>query len=402
MAKVKFREYLRKKKNAGPVYESEEGLVKRAKKRLEADELIVQPAYRIENFEKAADLLEQAGDYPGAASLRQECLDRADRAKAEKLESDYGRAVLHLEELKKKADAQAGRLRKKFRVKQAAVLILLAAIAVGAAVGAKAGFFSYLAARLEGRGGIYESAYSRFVKLGDFLDSEKQAARYKDKMLRQKEKNESKSVKKGHKGDTVKFGDYSWTVLERDGSTRLLLCQTPKEDIFLSHISYNGDMRIVAGTEETEENAQTEQEEDILRLYDEACSGPASDTVWAESSLRKYLNTEVLGKAFSEFERGAMLPMNTVPGTNAIYGTDGGEETEDLIRLLSLEEAADYRKIFEKPNQDTWLCTPGHDRTAAACMTKSGILVPYGNDVRSESLSVCPVVLVDADKLSAE
>jgi hypothetical protein len=35
-------------------------------------------------------------------------------------------------------------------------------------------------------------------------------------------------------------------------------------------------------------------------------------------------------------------------------------------------------------------------------MTKSGILVPYGNDVRSESLSVCPVVLVDADKLSAE
>jgi hypothetical protein len=269
-------------------------------------------------------------------------------------------------------------------------------------VGAKAGFFSYLAARLEGRGGIYESAYSRFVKLGDFLDSEKQAARYKDKMLRQKEKNESKSVKKGHKGDTVKFGDYSWTVLERDGSTRLLLCQTPKEDIFLSHISYNGDMRIVAGTEETEENAQTEQEEDILRLYDEACSGPASDTVWAESSLRKYLNTEVLGKAFSEFERGAMLPMNTVPGTNAIYGTDGGEETEDLIRLLSLEEAADYRKIFEKPNQDTWLCTPGHDRTAAACMTKSGILVPYGNDVRSESLSVCPVVLVDADKLSAE
>ena len=136
MAKVKFREYLRKKKNAGPVYESEEGLVKRAKKRLEADELIVQPAYRIENFEKAADLLEQAGDYPGAASLRQECLDRADRAKAEKLESDYGRAVLHLEEadseedlakvskefkklkgykdsaeLKKKADAQAGRLR---------------------------------------------------------------------------------------------------------------------------------------------------------------------------------------------------------------------------------------------------------------------------------------------------
>ena len=427
MAKVKFREYLRKKKNAGPVYESEEGLVKRAKKRLEANELIVQPAYRIENFEKAADLLEQAGDYPGAASLRQECLDRADRAKAEKLESDYGRAVLHLEEadseedlakvskefkklkgykdsaeLKKKADAQAGRLRKKFRVKQAAVLILLAAIAVGAAVGAKAGFFSYLAARLEGRGGIYESAYSRFVKLGDFLDSEKQAARYKDKMLRQKEKNESKSVKKGHKGDTVKFGDYSWTVLERDGSTRLLLCQTPKEDIFLSHISYNGDMRIVAGTEETEENAQTEQEEDILRLYDEACSGPASDTVWAESSLRKYLNTEVLGKAFSEFERGAMLPMNTVPGTNAIYGTDGGEETEDLIRLLSLEEAADYRKIFEKPNQDTWLCTPGHDRTAAACMTKSGILVPYGNDVRSESLSVCPVVLVDADKLSAE
>ena len=94
--------------------------------------------------------------------------------------------------------------------------------------------------------------------------------------------------------------------------------------------------------------------------------------------------------------------MNTVPGTNAIYGTDGGEETEDLIRLLSLEEAADYRKIFAKPNQDTWLCTPGHDRTAAACMTKSGILVPYGNDVRSESLSVCPVVLVDADKLSAE
>jgi hypothetical protein len=426
MAKVKFREYLRKKKNSGPVYESGEGLVKRAKKRMEADELIVQPAYRIENYEKAADLLEQAGDYPGAQELRRECLDKAELAKAEKTESDYRRAVLHLEEadseedlakvsrefkklkgykdsgeLKKKADDEAGRLRKRFRLKQAVVIVIIILLAFCAAAGAKAGLFSYLAARLEGRGGIYESAYSRFVKLGDFLDSEEQAARYKDLMRRQKERNESKSVKKGHKGDTVRFGDYSWTVLERSGSARLLLCQTPKEDIFLSHISYDGDMKVISETEE-EENAQTEQEDSIRGLYDEVFSGPGQDTVWAESSLRSYLNTEVLGKAFSEFERGAMLPMDTVPGSNGIYGTDGGAETTDLIRLLSLEEAENYQKIFEKPNQDTWLCTPGHDGTSAAYMTKSGVLMPYGNDVRSESLSVCPVILVDADRLTAE
>ncbi len=392
MAKVKFKEYLRRKKNSGPIYESEEGLMKRAKERIEADALIVQPDFRVENFMKAAELLEQAGDYPGAKELREECLEKVKEAKKEKHEADYKRAVMHYteadneedlikssaelkklkgykdsRELKAEADARVAHFRKSYRIKQCVVLGLIIVMAIACWWIVRVGLFSYAVAWLEGKGRMYESALNRFDDLGGLLDSEEQAEHYRILIQKQKEKTEGSSLKKAHRGDKVSFAGYNWVVLDRKESTRLLLCETRKED----------------------------------SLYGLAYHDLAEAVTWEASSLRAYLNGEFLDR-FTDYERNGMLGMETVPGKNEDYGRDGGTAVHDLIRILSLEEAEKYQKIFEKPNADMWLCTPGHSMETAAYMTKSGIIMPYGMDVASDRLSACPVILVDVRQLAQD
>ncbi|MDR2196711.1 MAG: DUF6273 domain-containing protein [Coriobacteriales bacterium] len=105
-------------------------------------------------------------------------------------------------------------------------------------------------------------------------------------------------------GDTVYFGDTYWQVLDVQNGRALLITQ------------------------------------DILerRPYDDEYV----DTTWEACSLRAYLNGDFLNAHFSADEEGRIALTKLVNADNPEYGTPGGNETQDRVFLLSIEEAQDY------------------------------------------------------------
>ena len=67
-----------------------------------------------------------------------------------------------------------------------------------------------------------------------------------------------------------------------------------------------------------------------------------ADTTWAGSILRSWMNGEFYDKAFSESEKAAIQATKISTPDNAKYGTKGGEDTEDKVFALSVEELEKY------------------------------------------------------------
>lgn len=104
-------------------------------------------------------------------------------------------------------------------------------------------------------------------------------------------------------GATVGFGGYKWRVLDiRDGKALLIT-----EDI-------------------------TEQ-----RAY----HGTGTVITWEACDLRKYLNGEFYEK-FGSNDKAKIVKTTNKNLNNQWYGTSGGNDTEDYVFLLSLDEAARY------------------------------------------------------------
>ncbi len=63
---------------------------------------------------------------------------------------------------------------------------------------------------------------------------------------------------------------------------------------------------------------------------------------WENCSLRKWLNEDFLSAAFTEEEQGYISVSHLVNNDNPVSGKPGGNDTEDRIFLLSIEEAETY------------------------------------------------------------
>ena len=170
-------------------------------------------------------------------------------------------------------------------------------------------------------------------------------------------------------GDTVRFGRYqqdirqkeeeiAWRVLDIQGSHALLL-----SDEALAVMPYH------------KQN---------------------DDCVWADSTLRRWLNRTFLRSAFTKEEQAAVLLTKVDNGPDQGYpewaGVSGGKDTEDYLFLLSYREA--FSLYFETdearrcgPTQVAraemensepagacvwWLRSPGKEPGRAACVWTSG------------------------------
>lgn len=393
MAKIRLTDYLNKKKKKEEVlFESDEDILRRARDRMEADQFIVSPAYRIENYRQAEKLVMQIPDDARARELKEQFDLGRQKAEQEKKAADLKAAHLHFEEAatedefrkvekesaalgeyedaqqlcaraKEQADAFARKTNRKRITHLAAVLIMAAAVVLLFS----SGLMGYAAAKLEGMAGVYVSARNRFMKMGDFLDARQQAEYYNQKYLKQRELEEKTVLGDAQVGDTVDFGEFTWVVLEKeDTQLQLILKTIDRKDIFGPR----------AFAEDPEE------------------------AFWSECSLREYLNTEALS-AFAPAEQEAMVLMEHAPSANRKYGTQGGPAAQDKIRIPDSEEAARYKKekLFTTPGADVWLSTPGHEEGTAAFLTKDGRLMDYGNDAADDSLSVLAMIRVDYSKL---
>lgn len=101
-------------------------------------------------------------------------------------------------------------------------------------------------------------------------------------------------------GALLRFGGHDWRVLDIDGDKALVIAE---------HI--------------------LEQ-----RPYHDAYT----DITWADCALRRYLNGAFCER-FSAADRQRIVPVVNRNLDNQWYGTDGGADTEDLVFLLSIEEA---------------------------------------------------------------
>ena len=132
---------------------------------------------------------------------------------------------------------------------------------------------------------------------------------------------------------------------------------------------------------------------------------------WAECNLQKWLNNEFLKEAFTEQERGKInLTKNKNPD-NKRYETNGGENTEDNVFLLSLDEAETYfRSDIDREAAGTdfavkqglclldngmgwwWLRSPGSGGDFAACVIPDGRVFDFGYTVYLDIVGVRPAL----------
>lgn len=117
-------------------------------------------------------------------------------------------------------------------------------------------------------------------------------------------------------GSIIEFGGYAWRILDKKDDFALIIT----EDM-IGQQSFNN--------------------------Y-------SGEVTWKDCSLRKYLNEEFYNE-FTVEERSKINPVINKNHGNQWYGSEGGEDTNDYIFLLSMEEAVcqyfgDSRNILENPS----------------------------------------------------
>jgi len=175
-------------------------------------------------------------------------------------------------------------------------------------------------------------------------------------------------------GDKIVFDKYNWNILDIKNNAALIITEG-----IIEH-----------------------------RRYHDAYK----EITWAECSLRKYLNGEFYDR-FSAVDQSRIIPVINKNLDNQWYGSRGGEDTEDRIFLLSLEEVSckyfgdsssklynpgkNQRYWFERKDKNNskrisvnnkeewyywwWLRSPGRVNKKAVYMFPNGNIGIQGNNI---------------------
>lgn len=92
---------------------------------------------------------------------------------------------------------------------------------------------------------------------------------------------------------------------------------------------------------------------------------------WQDSTLRSWLNGEFYENVFSDEEKERIIKAPVHNGDNPEYGTDGGDDTDDNVFLLSIDEISRYPSFRQGTYRNGeacwwWLRSPGQDGYHAA------------------------------------
>lgn len=345
-------------------YEAKETLYEKGMQRMAQAALVVQSAYRTENYTIAAEEFEGAGDYQDAAVKAEECRRLAVQSEKDGVEERYQKAVaaqgrvldrndadklvdeFHLlgdyKDSKKRREEcvkRAERFIRNARIKRVALVVVVIALIVLSVYGAKVGMWSYVKGLLYGSSGNYRVAMESFEELGNFLDSRQKAEVYRDKYLRSREAEERKTLNTLKEGDQTPYGDFNWTVLSADGEKLLLIPVKITEDGPFRHVPFD--------------------------------TNGGND--WDASSLKTYLNQKILSEHFTEEER---------------------ERIDGEIMIPDVEMIDEYRTAITKLGSDLWVNLPGEEEGTESYLTGGGALMHYGCPSENTEINVCPVLWV--------
>lgn len=97
---------------------------------------------------------------------------------------------------------------------------------------------------------------------------------------------------------------------------------------------------------------------------------------WENCSLRTYLNGEFYNSFNDDDKANIALTHNTNPNNGSV---SGGNETDDYIYLLSIEEASALSETVRNTNSWWWLRSPGLISSAAAAVNDYGEVDAQGS-----------------------
>lgn len=211
--------------------------------------------------------------------------------------------------------------------------------------------------------GQLDEAEIIFQKLGDYRDAV--------------EKSKLVNLRKANVGDCIEFGSYNqssngsektpikWIVLEKQEDRMLVI-----SEYILDCQQYNTEHK---------------------------------DFTWETCSLRKWLNNSFVIYAFSESERNRIATVTITNEDNADYGTDGGNDTQDKVFILSISEAKKYfsfekarcaptgyaesRGVYVENSYSLWwLRSPGKEQTESSLVSFDGKKITDGIEFESDYL----------------
>ncbi len=218
----------------------------------------------------------------------------------------------------------------------------------------------YKAAMAAAEDGDYKTALSKLVYCSqhDYSDSKEQVLKF-----------EKLQLANANIGNEVSFGGdggMKWYVLAKDGNQVLLFKK------------YALDLKSLTP-------GMTE-----LPAFDSA-----GGSTWETSSLREWLNGEYLEYKFSDIEQQAIVNSEVEAEDNVIYRTSAGNDTVDKIFILSASEYQKYAHLFNKTENPWWTRTPGNAEGSMTFVDRFKNIMYYGYDVRSQNITVKPVIAVD-------
>ena len=139
------------------------------------------------------------------------------------------------------------------------------------------------------------------------------------------------------------------------------------------------------------------------------------DTTWEKCTLRKWLNNEFITAAFSEEERKKIMTANVKAEKNPSCNTNPGNDTQDKLFCLSIQEAKKYFKSDEERECAVteyakgkgayevadfcwwWVRSPGNSQHSAACVYNDGGVYEYGIFVLDGSYAVRPALWINLE-----
>ena len=222
-----------------------------------------------------------------------------------------------------------------------------------------------------------------FCELGTYKDAANKAGDIQ--LIKTKEQ-----LKNAKVGDYIKFGAY-----EQDNNT-----SNGKEDIEWLVLEVKDGKALVISK---------------YALDCQRYNTSYTDVTWETCTLRKWLNNDFWGSAFTADEK-AMIPTVTVSADkNPDYSTNPGNATQDRVFLLSITEANKYfssdRARQCNPTKYAvaggayvnssngncwwWLQSPGHLQYNAAAVYTGGDVREYGDYVDIVYRAVRPALWID-------
>ncbi len=148
-------------------------------------------------------------------------------------------------------------------------------------------------------------------------------------------------------GDVVTFGSYNWYIIGKSDNGVTLLMK---------------------------ENLTTKGYNDSY-----------ASVTWETCSLRTYLNGDFYN-SFSADDKAKIVKTSITNPNNPDYSTNGGNNTEDYIYLLSIDEANALSDTIRANSSGSWwwLRSPGYYSDCAAFVYEGGFVITLGNNVDIE------------------